>query len=82
MLFNSVILPYGNPEVAIKGYSLLTSNEIKEPFKIQVQDVMLKAEAEFIVVITGKIMTMPGLPKEPAAEKIDIDENGEIVGIF
>ena len=43
---------------------------------------MLKAGAEFIVVITGKIMTMPGLPKEPAAEKIDIDENGEIVGIF
>ena len=56
--------------------------EIKEPFKIHVQDVVLKAGAEFIVVITGKIMTMPGLPKEPAAEKIDIDENGEIVGIF
>ena len=56
--------------------------EIKEPFKIHVQDVALKAGAEFIVVITGKIMTMPGLPKVPAAEKIDIDENGEIVGIF
>ncbi len=56
--------------------------EIKEPFKIHVQDVVLKAGAEFIVIITGKIMTMPGLPKEPAAENIDIDENGEIVGIF
>ena len=56
--------------------------EIKEPFKIHVQDVVLKTGAEFIVVLTGKIMTMPGLPKVPAAESINIDENGEIVGIF
>lgn len=56
--------------------------EIKEPFKIHVQDVALKAGSEFIVVITGKIMTMPGLPKVPAAESIDIDEKGEIFGIF
>jgi len=56
--------------------------EIKEPFKIHVQDVLLKAGAEFIVVITGKILTMPGLPKIPSAEKIDVNENGEIVGIF
>ena len=56
--------------------------EIKEPFKIHVQDVVLKAGSEFIVVITGKIMTMPGLPKVPAAENIDINENGEIIGIF
>ena len=56
--------------------------ECKEPFKIHVQDVVLKAGAEFIVVITGKIMTMPGLPKVPAAEKIDLDENGNIIGIF
>ncbi len=56
--------------------------ECKEPFKIHVQDVILRAGAEFIVVLTGKIMTMPGLPKVPSAEKIDIDENGNIVGIF
>ena len=56
--------------------------QIDEPFKIHVQDVVLKAGAEFIVIITGKIMTMPGLPKQPASEQIDIDENGEIVGIF
>ena len=56
--------------------------ECKEPFKIHVQDVILRAGAEFIVVITGKIMTMPGLPKVPAAENIDLDENNEIVGIF
>ena len=56
--------------------------ECKEPFNIHVQDVVLRAGAEFIVVLTGKIMTMPGLPKAPSAEKIDLDENGNIVGIF
>ena len=56
--------------------------ECKEPFNIHVQDVVLRAGAEFIVVLTGKIMTMPGLPKVPAAEKIDLDENGNIIGIF
>lgn len=56
--------------------------ECKEPFNIHVKEVKLKAGAEFIVVLTGKIMTMPGLPKKPAAEQIDIDENGNIVGIF
>ena len=56
--------------------------ECLEPFKIHVQDINLKAGAEFIVVITGKIFTMPGLPKVPAAESIDINEKGEIVGLF
>ncbi len=56
--------------------------ECKEPFNIHVKEVKLKAGAEFIIVLTGKIMTMPGLPKKPAAEQIDIDENGNIVGIF
>ena len=56
--------------------------ECKEPFNIHVQDVVLRAGAEFIVVLTGKIMTMPGLPKVPSAESIDLDENGNIVGIF
>ena len=56
--------------------------ECLEPFKIHVQEIRLNAGAEFIVVITGKIFTMPGLPKVPAAENIDIDENGNIVGIF
>ncbi len=56
--------------------------ECEEPFNIHVKEVKLKAGAEFIVVLTGKIMTMPGLPKKPAAEQIDIDENGNIVGIF
>ena len=56
--------------------------ECLEPFEINVQDIILKAGAEFVVAITGKIMTMPGLPRVPAAEQIDIDEDGNIVGIF
>ena len=56
--------------------------ECLEPFEINVQDIILKAGAEFVVAITGKIMTMPGLPRVPAAEKIDLDEDGNIVGIF
>ena len=59
-----------------------TNLECKEPFNIHVQEVILKAGAGFIVIITGKIMTMPGLPKVPASESIDIDENGNIEGIF
>ena len=54
----------------------------KEPFMIHVKDVQLKAGAEFIVILTGKIMTMPGLPKVPAAEQIDLNEKGDIIGIF
>ena len=56
--------------------------ENKEKFVITVRDVSLKNGAEFIVVYCGKIMTMPGLPKVPSAEGIDINENGNIVGIF
>ena len=56
--------------------------ECLEPFKIHVQEIRLNAGAEFIVVITGKIFTMPGLPRIPAAENIDIDEDGNIEGIF
>ena len=54
----------------------------REPFTIHINEVILKGGAEFIVAITGKMMTMPGLPKVPSAESIDIDEKGEIVGIF
>ncbi len=51
-------------------------------FKITVKNVKISAGAGFIVVLTGDIMTMPGLPKSPAAERIDIDENGKITGLF
>ena len=56
--------------------------ECKEPFKITIREINLKAGAGFVVAIAGKIMTMPGLPRIPAAEQIDIDNNGIIVGIF
>lgn len=51
-------------------------------FKVTVKDVKISAGAGFIVVLTGDIMTMPGLPKSPAAERIDVDENGVITGLF
>ena len=51
-------------------------------FKMTVRDVKLSAGAGFVVALTGDIMTMPGLPKVPAANKIDIDENGNTVGLF
>ncbi|OHD38257.1 MAG: formate--tetrahydrofolate ligase [Spirochaetes bacterium GWF1_31_7] len=51
-------------------------------FTIPVRDVWLSAGAGFIVVLTGDIMTMPGLPKVPSAELIDVDENGVISGLF
>ena len=59
-----------------------TNLECREPFTLHVNEIILKAGAEFVVAITGKIMTMPGLPKVPSAEKIDIDKDGNIVGIF
>ena len=54
----------------------------KDSFTIHINSVELKNGAEFVVVKTGKIMTMPGLPKKPAAENIDIDKNENIIGIF
>lgn len=51
-------------------------------FKINVRNVKISAGAGFVVALTGTIMTMPGLPKRPAAEKIDVDVNGKITGLF
>ena len=51
-------------------------------FNVTIKQVRVSAGAGFIVALAGDIMTMPGLPKVPAAEKIDIDENGKIVGLF
>ncbi len=51
-------------------------------FRITVRQVRISAGAGFVVVLTGDIMTMPGLPKKPAAENIDVDENGVITGLF
>lgn len=78
---------YGKLPVCIAKTQYSFSDDEKnlicdDPFVIHVKDVILKTGAEFVVVLTGNIFTMPGLPKEPAAEKIDIDENGEVIGIF
>lgn len=51
-------------------------------FRVTVRNMKVSAGAGFIVVLTGDVMTMPGLPKVPAAEKVDIDENGKISGLF
>ncbi len=53
-----------------------------EDFTVTVKSVKISSGAGFIVVLTGDIMTMPGLPKVPAAEKIDVDDNGRITGLF
>ena len=53
-----------------------------ENFTVTVKNVKISAGAGFVVVLTGDILTMPGLPKSPAAERIDVDENGKISGLF
>ena len=66
-------------------YSLSTDPGLKgwpKNFDVPLRDLSLSAGAGFIVVITGDIMTMPGLPRVPAAEAIDLDEHGNIVGLF
>ena len=80
-------LGYGNLPICIAKTQYSFSDDAKNlecngEYNIHVQDVDLKAGAGFIVVLAGKIMTMPGLPKKPAAEQIDIDESGEIKGLF
>ncbi|HLA85008.1 MAG TPA: formate--tetrahydrofolate ligase [Thermoguttaceae bacterium] len=66
-------------------YSLSTDPGLKgrpKKFDVPLRDVKVAAGAGFVVVLTGDIMTMPGLPAAPAAESIDIDENGNVVGLF
>ena len=80
-------LGYGNYPICIAKtqYSLSddpNNLECDKDYNITVRSVELKTGAGFIVVLAGKIMTMPGLPKVPAAESIDIDKDGNIVGIF
>ena len=71
--------------VAKTQYSL-TDDQTKlgapTDFEVTVRNLKVSAGAGFIVALTGEIMTMPGLPKVPAAEKIDVDENGKITGLF
>lgn len=78
---------YSNLPVCIAKTQYSLSDDAKNlqdkgKYKITIRDINLKAGAGFVVALAGKIMTMPGLPKVPAAEQIDIDEDGNIVGIF
>jgi formate--tetrahydrofolate ligase len=80
-------LGYGNLPVCIAKtqYSLSDDANLKgrpQGFRVNIREIKLSAGAGFIVAIAGAVMTMPGLGKTPAAEKIDIKANGEIVGLF
>ncbi len=81
------VLGYGNLPVCMAKtqYSFsddLTKIGAPDGFTVTVRNVKISAGAGFVVALTGEIMTMPGLPKVPAAEKIDVDENGVITGLF
>ena len=80
-------LGFGNlPICMAKTQYSLSDNEklLGRPsgFSITVREAYVSAGAGFIVVLTGNVMTMPGLPKKPAAYSIDVDENGMITGLF
>jgi formate--tetrahydrofolate ligase len=71
--------------IAKTQYSFTTDPDIKGApvdHVIPVREVRLSAGAEFVVAVCGEIMTMPGLPKSPAAERIDLDREGQVVGLF
>ena len=78
---------YGNFPVCIAKtqYSFSTDPNLKgapSNHMVAIREVRLSAGAGFIVVVCGDIMTMPGLPRVPAANSIAIDENGEVAGLF
>jgi formate--tetrahydrofolate ligase len=78
---------YGNYPVCVAKtqYSFSTDPTLRgapSNHEIPIREVRLAAGAEFVVMVCGDIMTMPGLPKVPAAEKIDLDDNGTVIGLF
>ena len=80
-------LGYGNCPICVaKTQYSLTDDQTKlgapTVFEVTVRNLKISAGAGFIVALTGEIMTMPGLPKVPAAERIDVDETGKISGLF
>ena len=80
-------LGFGSCPVCIAKTQYSFSDDPTKPgapagFRVNVKNVRVSAGAGFVVVLTGDIMTMPGLPKSPAAERIDVDENGRITGLF
>ena len=82
-----ISLGFGNCPICVaKTQYSLTDDQTKlgapTDFEVTVRNLKISAGAGFIVALTGEIMTMPGLPKVPAAEKIDVDETGKITGLF
>lgn len=82
-----VELGYDNLPICMakNQYSLSDQKQLlgrPEGFKVQIKEIRLSSGAGFVVVLTGNIMTMPGLPKKPAANGMDIDKNGNISGLF
>ena len=80
-------LGYGNCPICVaKTQYSLTDDQTKlgapTDFEVTVRNLKISAGAGFVVALTGEIMTMPGLPKVPAAERIDVDETGKISGLF
>ncbi|MCD8019998.1 MAG: formate--tetrahydrofolate ligase, partial [Clostridiales bacterium] len=87
MLDKLTDLGFGNlPVCMAKTQYSLSDDQTKlgrpQGFHINVRDVFVNAGAGFVVALTGEIMTMPGLPKKPAAFGIDVDDNGKITGLF
>ncbi len=87
MLENLTELGFGGlPVCMAKTQYSLSDDQTKlgrpEGFSIHVRDAFVNAGAGFVVILTGEIMTMPGLPKKPAAFGIDVDDNGKITGLF
>ncbi len=80
-------LGYGNLPICVAKTQYSFSDNMAllgapEHFTVNVKNVKVSAGAGFLVVLTGDVMTMPGLPKSPAAERIDVDEDGKITGLF
>ena len=80
-------LGFGNLPICVAKTQYSFSDDPKllgapHGFTLNVRDLRVSAGAGFVVALTGNIMTMPGLPKEPAAEKIDVTDDGRIVGLF
>lgn len=86
-ILNYEKLGYGNLPICMakNQYSLTDDAKIlgrPKGFNITIRDITISAGAGFLVALTGDIMKMPGLPKKPAAENIDVDVNGRIKGLF
>ncbi len=78
---------FGNLPVCVAKTQYSFSDDAKalgapEGFRVTVRELKVSAGAHFVVALTGSVLTMPGLPKVPAAENIDVDENGNITGLF